>query len=438
MNDLNFLVSVTISEFEILHNLGSFQLEPSRLIVVPSTANNGYGREVDAQILAKLPGFISSEEHTVVILGFTNLGTGHDGVVEPLSAPLSGRVVLSARDCSQVLPLTSRARSILSGRLQGRVILGQPLFEDLIEGHLNRLENSTSFVGAEAILEALVANYKDFPQKQLRRVMRQKERGMGELLHSMLKFTRYNPMPREPISGLRDLGGILKNSVHGERMEILKELSGWLKPKQDSVSGFLKVYGAPELCDLMDRVTRAWDLPVSAASLAVFFYWRDLALQAGGIDMDALSEDCDELAGCLDGQMVAAALWLFGFSAGFESIAIGCYKRMGEEHPFNPTHASGRRIVLCALPETPPNESEKPQLAPSDDTTSKIGESGKSGDKKPEDAKKTAKKAGRKTPKKRATKKAATKAAKKDAGKEAKRNSKDSSEGDLFSSNDPS
>lgn len=358
MNDLQLLVSVTISEFEVLRDFGAFQVDPSRIILTRASGKEGYGAEVDTQLLAKLPEIRPAEDHSVVILAFTGWPAGHPPVAEHLSPRLSGRVTLSARDCSQVIPLTSRAQSILAGRLQGQVILGPPLFEDLIEGHLKRLDDFTSFTGAQAILESLVTNYEDFQNNDVSLAIKKLDRGMSSLLHSMLKFTRHKPMPREPISGLRDLGGLLKDTANVTGEEALKNLKGWLRTRKDKVRGFPKVYGDPELGGILNGIKQAWDLPTPAASLAIFLHWRDLALHADGVDLRAIGADCRKLGGFLDGQVVADALWLLGFSAGFESIAPGYYQRLGERHPFNPGGSPGKRVTLLKLAPIPQPESK--------------------------------------------------------------------------------
>lgn len=373
MNDLQLLLSVTISEFEVLRDLGALRVDPARIVMTRVLKSAGYGPEVDAQLLAKLPEFLPGEDHSVLILAFQGLPPG-ERAEDSMSAFLSGRVTLSARHCSQVIPLTRRARGILSGRLHGQVVLDEPLFEDLIEGHLARIEKQSSLSGAKSLVRALVENHAEFRQGRLRDAMEGADHPLRVLLDSAIRYTRYKPMPQEPVSGLRDLGGLLKESAVAECELPLKQLGEWLRPRQEEFRGFRKLYSDSGLVAILAGVTRAWDLPASAASFAIFLHWRYLASQARGVDLDAVAADCQQLVSCIDGQAVVDALWLLGFSSGFEAVAAGCYQRMGEKHPFNPTGRPGKRVTLLSLPPvatqepvvTQPTAGDTDELKPED------------------------------------------------------------------------
>lgn len=359
MNDLRFLISVTIPEFDALRGLGVIRIEPARIIVTRMSGDAGFGPEVDAQLLAKLPEFRPGEEHSVLVLAFDGWDTERHPAAEPLSSILSGRVEMAARHCAHVFPLTARARAILAGRLEGQIVLGEPVFEDLIEGYLNRLENLSSFAGAQSVMDAVVENAGEFSMSHLKATADQPEDSRSNLFRAILSFTRYKPRPNEPISGLADLGTVLKESGAGDT-DVLSELGNWLRPRLETTRGFRKVYGDAGLSSILIRIIPGLNLPVPAASFAIFLHWRDLALRAGGVDLDAVAENCRELNGCVDGQMVAEALWLLGFSSGYVAVAPGCYRRMGAKHPFNPSGRPGKRVTLLSLPPVATAEPKLP------------------------------------------------------------------------------
>jgi hypothetical protein len=349
MKNLQLLISVSISEFEVLRDFGLIRVDSSRLIVTETSNDDKYPIEVDAQLLAKLPEFLPNEDQSLLVLAFRTHSAlaRHD---DPLSGLISGRVVLSIRHCTHVFPLTARARQILTGRLSGQVVLQQPIFEDIFVSHLANMEKQASYCGAISLVETMVANHLEFNQEALRDAMFDSEHPLSKFLHSAVRFTRHKPMPKEPVSGLRDLGGLLKDMDSSDRELLLPKLAQWLRPKQEDLLGFQKVYSDSNLIEILRRITEFWLLPASAAGIAVFLHWRELALRAGGIDANALATDCRELAGCLDGQAVVDALWLLGFSSGYEAVAPAFCRTLGEKHPFNPTGRSNYRVTLLAIP----------------------------------------------------------------------------------------
>lgn len=347
MNNLQFLVSITIGEFDVLRDLGAIRIDPHRIIVTRRSSKDGYGPDVDAQLLAKLPEFRPDEEHSILILAFECWN--NDLRMETSSSLLSGRVKISARECTQILPLTSRARAILASRLQGQAVLGDPVFDDLVVGHLEELQEMSGVTGAEAAIEAVIENAAEFSTGKLRTAALDPDHPRHKLVVSAFKFTRHKPHPQEPVSGVADLGTLLKDSGIGE-VEKLKALGEWVRDNLEKIKGFSNLHSDQQLRQLLSRLEADWELPASATSFAIFLHWRDLALRAGGVDLDAVVTDCQELAGCVDGQTLAEAVWMLGFSSGFEAVASGCYKRMGHDHPFNPTGGKGKRVTLLSLP----------------------------------------------------------------------------------------
>ena len=474
MKDFQIIVPVGIAEFQALHERGALAVDAGRLTIAAGNRCGGYGEEIDLQLAGKLPAYRLNEEHTVLMLVFVK---NAESLREAQSMSLSGRVTLKSSDCAYVIPATAQAKAILESRLDGVVRLEDPIFEDLFVAMRQETQQATSISGADALVEAIVENRDDFTKSPLEAALIDSSHSHSALLLAMSSYTRHKPFPREPISGLRDLGGMLNASGLPEKSDTLGMLGEWLRPRQESAKGFGVVYGDADLNRLMSRVTDSWQLPSSAASLAIFLHWREMTLQAQGVDLNALQDDCKELLTCLDGSVIVDALWLLGYSVGFEALSAGCYERLGSKHPLNPAGRSHTKLSLLKVapiedvkyedaysseskveengsPEPAPSPPEK--VEPKDETAESAkegeaeqksrpvseGESSASDEasvQAKEPKKKAAKKAAKKAPKK-AAKKAPKKAVKKTAKKTAKEKPKNKSaaidQADLFPSAD--
>lgn len=172
-------------------------------------------------------------------------------------------------------------------------------------------------------------------------------------------------MPAEPISGLRDLGSLLKGgrSEAGALPPLLTRLGHWIKHRKDSTRGFKQVFGDSELAGILADITTEWQLSASAAGLVIFLHWRELSLKHQGLDLKALETDCRELAAFVDGSHVMEALWLLGFSAGFESFSVSYYSALEAPHPFGARHKPLQRIQLLSI-EPPPVKAEADMTVP--------------------------------------------------------------------------
>jgi hypothetical protein len=127
----------------------------------------------------------------------------------------------------------------------------------------------------------------------------------------------------------------------------------------------VKVYSDAGLLDLLGRIAEKHDLPTHGASLAIFLHWRELAVKAGGLDLDALEMDIFDLATCVPGSVLIDALWLLGFTAGFETFASAYYERLPGVHPFAATRKKHQAIPLSWPSTNPPASAIKEEPKPS-------------------------------------------------------------------------
>lgn len=325
MKTQNFLISVSSDEFACLQGASRLRVDSNRLIPV---TNIRPGPEQSSLILMRLPECLERDEHNTLILRFAIAQTRQVHEQFPTMLP-DVRYILHAEDCKEVLPLTSRAKSILQSRFSGTVVLSEPIFENAIEESFSFRHQERSFTGADALVRSLVDPEDYQVQAQLVDQSFQSFTTPESLAGKALNYQRRDPMPKEPVSGLRDLGRLLTDTLPDRKpTDPLMKLGDWLKPRRDSVAGFRSVYTDSALLRILDSLTDAFRLPSHAGSLAIFLHWRELALRAGGLDLAALEADCKELASCVSGDRIVDALWLLGFSAGFETFASEYYSRL--------------------------------------------------------------------------------------------------------------
>ncbi len=259
-----------------------------------------------------------------------------------------------------MIPLTTRSREILNGRFHGAVTLSEPIFEKFIEEQFSHRDLRNKIQGGDALVEVLIANYDQNDLVGFRGIVTSDSEA-GALVQISLRYTRHAPAPLEPISGLRDLRKILRDSLSDPKHlnPPLAKLSAWGDSKWDTISGFRKVYGDPELIKCLDLIDDHWKLPVSSVSLGIFLHWRELTLKWQGIDLQALQTDCRELAGVLDARFVLEAIWLLGFSVGFSTFAGAYYAALETPHPFGAKRQAVKKISLLRIERMP-----DPELAP--------------------------------------------------------------------------
>ena len=355
---MTFLVPFFIDEFHSLHDTGFIFVDRARISVASSDAGWHSRPEVYYQIADTLPDFLPDAEHSLLIACFTGSATAPR--LAPTNDPLtSSKVCFCAKDCFSLIPLTRRARDILSNRLDQMVRLDEPVFEEIIEKRFADRDLLSSLAGASALAELLIENADSFDFIRLHCLATGEKHDFG-LAGAALNYTRYKPLAGEPISGLLDLGKILKDTLpdSNELNPPLVRLSAWGKSRWETTVGFKKVYEGTEIQKILDEITATWSMPVSAHSLGIFLHWRYLSQKAQGLDLKALETDCRELAGSVSGQYIAEALWLLGYSAGFSSFAGNYYAAQETAHPFGAKRQALKRIRLSMCENLPSSTSQ--------------------------------------------------------------------------------
>lgn len=358
MKTHNYLITVSIDEFNCLHDSGRLRVDWNRIVPV---GNKSASPEVAASLLMRLPEFLERDEHNILTLLF-QISHATAAASSSHTNRQDFRYVLRAEDCIQVIPATSQAKSILDSRFAGSVVLGDPVFEKFFEEDFKLRHQERSFIGAHALVSTLVESDGYQIPIGLLKLSEEYACNPDDLLGKLLNYQRRDPMPKEPVSGLRDLGRLLTETLPNRKpTDQLLRLGDWLKTRKDTAIGFRPVYSSDSALDgILDILTVKFRLPVHAASFAIFLHWRDLALRAGGLDIPSLEEDCRKLSGFVAGSRIVDAIWLLGFSAGFETFASDYYARLEAAHPFGGGKSLGSRVGLL-WPKSPVTESETSQ-----------------------------------------------------------------------------
>jgi hypothetical protein len=360
MKNQQFLITISIDEFNNLHDSGRLRVDGNRIVSLQGDMTHPIVIDL---LMAKLPEFMERDEHNVLTLLFRT-SSGTDYCLATHANRMDIRFTLRAEDCLQVIPTTSQAKLILESRFSGRVFLSDPVFEKYFEEDFKLRHYERSLRGANALVSTLLQfeNYQ-VPMEMLK-LCEQYVDDVNGLFGKLINYQRRDPMPKEPISGLRDLGRFLSDTLPDRKPnDPLLILGEWLKMRKDSLTGFHSVYTDQSLHKVLDTLTLEFHLPVHASSIAIFFYWRDLALRAGGLDLLALEADCRQLAGCVVGSRIVDATWLLGFSAGLETFASDFYSRLQTGHPFGGGKCVGEKVTLLWPDSSVPNQNSLQSLA---------------------------------------------------------------------------
>lgn len=376
MKPIIYLIPIFIDEFESLRDSGFIKVDRARIVISSTDSGSLTRPEVAFQMAAALPDFMPNAEHSVIIACFKDPICETDRLksCEPLSA---AKVCLMAKSCSGLIPLTQRSHEILRGRFGDEVELMEPVFEQLIEERFFQKEKFNKIQGGDALVEILIGEHDKYDLSRLKKIVTESH-DKSDLVQKVIEYTRHAPAALEPISGLRDLRKILRDSLPDPKHlnPPLENLSAWGDPKWEIVTGFRKVYGDLELIEALDLIDGHWNLTVSAASLGIFLHWREHSYRIHGVDLKALESDCRELAGIMDGQIVLEAIWLLGYCSEFSSFAGSYYAALENPHPFglNRVNITKAKLLRLERLQPPPTASPAADVTVADVEITKAGE----------------------------------------------------------------
>lgn len=348
MDTILFYTPLHLVEIEALRDAGYIAVDRARIALGPGPEKSVSRPDFLWALGSAIPVVPVGEEQSVMIAVFMKASppSREEGAILA-----SGKVHFAAKDCQMLIPLTSISREINAGRFPN-FVLQSAIFADLLEERglsaslHDRLRGAEEMISALCILDGSIDlgfasrfHRSNFPSDQP--------------VRKILAYQRHAPAPREPISGLRDLRVILRESLPNPKdlNPPLKRLSAWGEQKWDKTKGFLQVFADPELQSCLHGIDEHWHLPFRAAALGIFLHWRELYLRNGSLDLDAYFEDCRQLVDVTGGQVVAEALWLLGYSAGFSSFSQSYYERLDTPNVFARSRKAIKRIRLHKLDE---------------------------------------------------------------------------------------
>jgi len=347
MNKFQYIIPLTFGEFEILRRTFRFEVPPQKIILTSADDDSLKRPEVVEQIKSNLPPLLLNEPQGALIAVFSSIQNGAPSG-NPLHNGIPSRILIDAKHLQKVIPLTDDARGIIAGRLGDSVRLEPALLDDELGAYLKMREKSFSLYAADSLVEAMVENHGSFAHDHLRSALSSSNEEIHSVLGKTLVYTRYEPWENEPASALRDLGKILKEFKEGIESAdtFLSDFSLLLKGYINKQFKFKETFGNPEICQALDGISEAWKLSCSALSLAIFLYWKELASRASGIDLVGLCKDCSKLAGCVEGDILANALWLLGFRSGTDAFFDGVFDYLDTEHPLRKGKTPRKRVRL--------------------------------------------------------------------------------------------
>jgi hypothetical protein len=378
MDTILFYTPLNLVEIETLRDAGFLAVDRARIIPGAEPEKCLSRPDFLWALGSAIPVVPIGEEQSVLIAVFDQ---ARPSPREESFILASGKVCFEAKDCHALIPLTPTSREINAGRFPN-LVLQPAVFAALLEERnlLARLHDQLRGAGAMTSVLCILDASIDLSSANR---FHQSDLPCDKLIRKILAYQRHSPAPREPISGLRDLRVLLRESLPNpkELNAPLKKLSLWGEQKWDKTKGFLQVFADPELQSSLDAIDEHWHLPFRAAALGIFLHWRELYLRNGSLDLDVYFDDCQRLVDTTGGQVIAEALWLLGYSAGFSSFSQSYYERLDAPSVFARRRKAIKRIRLQQSDEMralEPREDEPAAPEAGNKNTDETGAAGKS------------------------------------------------------------
>lgn len=374
-------VGVTFGEFAALHASSEMRLLRSRLVDIPldTSASSLPVRDGDSvrMLMRRLPALSLDDEEGVLILRLMSGQLPEDEDDSQLV-----RIPMDRIDC--LVPLTSRAKAILTGRLAPYGIApGDAWFEAAFQAlsYQRRVESSVSaghdlvgmFAPAEyrPRLEKLVAPAaRALAMKDFEGVVPDNSEEYSDAdtcvdtwVSGAFRWTRHTPDDYGALNHLFDAGTILrtllqKRPVEGGSEGALVEFRGIAtkmkkelgnQARIDEILGFDSF--VPVAQALQDAIPDVF--PAGLSALVLYLRWKERFQKSDlSIDIDSISADLDLLkSSSYRRDDIFSALWLLGFYAGSGAVSYMAYAADPERHSwFRGTPLQIKRIAL--VPES--------------------------------------------------------------------------------------
>ncbi len=350
MNTILFYSPLYVLEIEALRDRGFIAVDRARIVPGDTIEKCLSRADFLWSLRNAIPDVPMGEEQSVVIAVFVKASPLHR---EERLLHASGKVCFEAKDCQSLIPLTTISGELNAGRFPN-FIFQKAVFEAFLGESDLLAKKNDKLRGASEMISILCIPHTSIDLSRAHN-FRLSESRFNSLISKILAYQRHSAAPREPISALRDLRVMLRESLPNpkELNPPLLRLSAWGEKKWDKTKGFLQVYADPELQSCLHAIDAHWRLPFRAAALAIFLHWRELYLRYNSLDLDAYLKDCCQLVNITDGQVIAEALWLLGYSAGFSSFSEAYYERLETPNAFARNRKAIQKIRLQKQDDPP-------------------------------------------------------------------------------------
>ena len=365
MNTILFYSPLYVLEIEALRDRGFIAVDRARIVPGDTIEKCLSRADFLWSLRNAIPDVPMGEEQSVVIAVFVKASPLHR---EESLLHASGKVCFEAKDCQALIPLTTISGELNAGRFPN-FIFQKAVFEAFLEESNLLAKQNDKLRGASEMISILCIPDTSIDLSPPHNFHISENRS-NSLISKILEYQRHSPAPREPISALRDLRVILRESLPNPKdlNPPLLTLSAWGEKKWEKTSGFLQVYADPELQSCLHAIDIHWCLPFRAAALAIFLHWRELYLRYRSLDLDAYLKDCYQLVNITDGQVIAEALWLLGYSTGFSAFSESYYERLETPNALARNRKAIKKIRLQKQ-DDPPATPEPNQVAATEPQT---------------------------------------------------------------------
>ncbi|MBK9097518.1 MAG: hypothetical protein IPM14_05190 [bacterium] len=338
MNNKRYLLIIYLNELNLWLKTGIKKVTKSKLVSATLSKKGIYSsiNKVGEKLIKNLPDYDDDFEILIVEIP-----------VERLSKlkKKSTEYMLPFEWISKVYPITSRGKKLLNGKLDDRIIVQEPIFENQFLPIAKEREKELGRRGAESILKIfeLDGYITQFNPKsdlvdealRLRESNSEKISAERQFMTNLVLYDRNKPFPNNDLGYFYDIGTLLKvyeNNDESKRKN-LREFADTLERFKTSSeyrkleSMILELHNASMIVNLEKIINEN----VLVSSL-IYLYLRNNIREGNDLEKSGLIEIYNnEFLSLNFEEELALAFWLVGYFFGFEMVADLYYKKIKPE-----------------------------------------------------------------------------------------------------------
>jgi len=361
-------LGVTFGEFSAWHAHGETAIIRSRLIHVPTSETNGHAVNT---LLRRLPALALDDEEGILLVRLVAGNLADDESDSEIARIPIERV-------EGVVPLTTRARNILIGRLEGFGIHPEPaIFESAYDAWSYRRRRAFSETAGDRLVRLMAPAAGWEPSSQLRQaaatslaqsdftnadVAIEVESAPPSWVNAAFGWTRHKPYEDGHLNHLWDAGSVLRDILADDQLQALRAAGKSVKNELGIAADLEEIFSSASLkeaaCHL--RAASPDAFPAGLTALILYLRWQERFHALRAIDTELLSDDLYHLPP--HDPDVLSALWLLGFYVGIDHVTPIVYAA----RPLSFAWYEGKRLDLSPGPHftDPPAEGRSSGIGP--------------------------------------------------------------------------